>query len=61
LIKDVFVLGINDNKVRENLLKEPNLNLKSAICIARASEKAKAQASVIFNRQSDTVMKVQQE
>jgi len=59
IIKDAFVLGINDNRVRENLLKDPELTLETAVNIARASEKAREQASRICDRDVTNIMKVQ--
>jgi len=47
IIKDAFVIGINDNKLRENLLKDCELSLENAINIARASEKAREQSDMI--------------
>ena len=43
IIKDALVIGIHDNRLRENLLKDCDLSLETAISIARASEKAKEQ------------------
>ena len=51
LIKDVIVLGITDNRLRENLLKDTSLSLETAVDIARASEKAREQAGEISGEQ----------
>jgi len=58
IIKDAFVLGIFDNRVRENLLKDCELTLETAINIARATEKAKEQSSAIRGDNESNVMKV---
>jgi len=58
LIKDAFVLGILDNKVRENLLKDCDLTLDTAINIARAHEKAREQSSIIGSTDANDVMKI---
>ena len=43
LIRDRMVVGIRDDKARERLLREPDLTLKKATDIVRASEMAKLQ------------------
>lgn len=58
IIKDAFVLGIASNKTRENLLKDCNLSLETALNIARASEKAREQSDIIRGNQPESIMKV---
>ena len=58
IIKDAFVLGVNDNRLRENFLKDCNLNLENAIEIARATEKAKEQSLKINGDNDETIMKI---
>ena len=40
IIKDAFVLGVHNNKLKEHFLKEYDLTLEKALLIARASEKS---------------------
>lgn len=47
LIKDVIVVGVSDAQLRDRLLREPSLKLKSAINLAMAAELAKKQAAEI--------------
>lgn len=47
IIKDMIVSGTRDNRLRENLLKDNDLTLDKAITIAKASEKAQEQASLM--------------
>jgi len=61
IIKDAFVLGVLDNKIRENLLKDCDLDLESAITIARASEKAKEQSSIIHGNDTAEIYKVKKQ
>ena len=42
-VRDKFVFSIRDLDVRERLLRDENLTLEKAICMARASEASKEQ------------------
>jgi len=43
LVKDMIICGINDNSLRERLLREANLDLSKAVGIIYASEESKSQ------------------
>ena len=43
LLRDRIIFGIADDKVRERLLGEPELNLAKTLDICRASEMSQAQ------------------
>ena len=43
MVRDTFVFSIRDLAVRERLLRDENLTLEKAICMARASEASKEQ------------------
>ena len=58
IIKDVFVLGVHDNKLREHFLKDSTLDLDKAIEIGRASEKAMEQSSLINDSRNVNIMKI---
>ena len=47
LLRDRIIFGIADNKVRERLLREPELNLAKTLNICRASEMSQAQVKVV--------------
>lgn len=47
LLRDRIIFGIADNKVRERLLREPELNLAKTLDICRASEMSQAQIKVV--------------
>ena len=47
LIKDMLVLGVNDKKLRENMLLDPELTLEKAISMAKANERTKEELGVI--------------
>ena len=47
LIKDKLVVGVNDKKVQELLLREDYLDLEKAIQICRAAEEVKEQSHEI--------------
>ena len=47
LIRDRIVFGCSDARVKERLLREDNLTLKSALDICRAAEVSKAQMKVV--------------
>ena len=56
LIRDRIVCGINRSSLRERLLREPNLNLKSCIDLCRASELSKERNKSLTN--TDTVSRI---
>ena len=58
IIKDALVLGIKDNRLRENFLKQPDLNLENALEMARAAEKAREQSAQIEKDSNKEVMKI---
>ncbi|CAB3995097.1 Hypothetical predicted protein [Paramuricea clavata] len=41
LIRDIIICGINDNRLRERLLREPELTLQKTIQIGHAAEETK--------------------
>ena len=41
LIRDIIICGINDNRLRERLLREPDLTLQKAIQLGHAAEETK--------------------
>ena len=41
LIKDIIIIGILDNKLRERMLREPNIDLPKAIQLGQADEETK--------------------
>ena len=47
LLRDRIIFGIADNKVRERLLREPELNLSKTLDICRASEMSQAQIKTV--------------
>ena len=47
LIRDVVIMGLLDNKLRERLLKEPNLTLENAIKYGKAGEETKQHARAL--------------
>ena len=59
LIKDIMILGIHDERLREILLRECNLTLEGALNIARSSERAKKQFNVISNKESQNDDEIQ--
>ena len=60
IIKDAFPLGVKDDKLRENYLKEDGLTLERAIQISRANENAGEQAAVTLSQNKLEVIKVYQ-
>lgn len=50
-IKDMIVSGVNDNRLRENLLKDNDLTLEKATRIAKAAETAREHASSMTKEQ----------
>ena len=59
IIKNEFVIGVWDNSLRENFLKDSNLNLEKAVDTARASEKAEEQFAIEEREKAKGVMKIQ--
>lgn len=49
LIRDNLILGINNNHLRENMLRDPDLTLEKTIQMAKASERAKLESQKISN------------
>ena len=47
LSRPTILFGIADNKVRERLLREPELNLAKTLDICRASEMSQAQIKAV--------------
>ena len=55
LVRDAIIMGVNDKKIQEVLLRENNPGIDKCINIARASERARQHAVHISNDQeSDT-------
>ena len=54
MIRDQIVIGVQDNKLRMQLLKETNLTLEKAIQICQASESTKAQLKTFSSKESET-------
>ncbi|XP_076830306.1 uncharacterized protein LOC143476162 isoform X2 [Brachyhypopomus gauderio] len=55
MIRDQIVIGVQDNKIRMQLLKETKLTLEKAIDICQASESAKAQLKSFSSKEIETV------
>lgn len=55
MIRDQIVIGVQDNKVRMQLLKESKLTLDKAVEICQASECTKAQLKTFNSKDSETV------
>jgi len=53
IIRDIFVFGLSDPRMRENLLKESKLELRKAVNIARAIEKSKEQSLMISQKHEE--------
>ena len=51
LIRDRLVVGIQDSKLKEKLLRDSSLNLEKAIELCKISEAAQAQAKVLSQNQ----------
>ena len=41
LIKDIIIVGVLDDKLRERMLREPDIDLKKAIQLGQANEETK--------------------
>ena len=59
LIRDVIIIGVSDNRLRERLLREPSLSLDNAIKYGQATEETKNQAKAL-QRDSESQKSVQQ-
>ena len=60
LLRDRIIFGIADNKVRERLLREPELNLSKTLDICRASEMSQAQIKTVSEFNSPNVHLLQE-
>ena len=49
LIRDQIVVGINDPKLRERLLRETNLTLEKAIKLCRITEQSQEQSKILIS------------
>lgn len=58
IIKDMVVFGINDEKLRENLLRDTEMTLEKATQMARAGEQAHSQANSMANRSAQCDQRV---
>ena len=47
LIRDVIIMGLSDKKLRERLLREPDLTLDNAIKHGQAAEETKQHGRVL--------------
>ena len=47
LIRDVIIIGVSDNRLRERLLREPSLSLDNAIKYGQATEETKHHAKIL--------------
>ena len=54
LIRDQIVVGINDPKLRERLLRETDLSLEKAIKLCRITEQSKEQSKVFDTQTAQT-------
>ena len=59
LIRDVIIIGVSDNRLRERLLREPSLSLDNAIKYGQATEETKHHAKIL-RRDSASLKSVQQ-
>ena len=60
LLRDRIIFGIADNKVRERLLRQPELDLSKTLDICRASEMSQAQIKTMSEFNSSNVHLLQQ-
>ena len=60
LLRDRIIFGIADNKVRERLLREPELSLSKTLDICRASEMSQAQIKTVSAFNSPNVHLLQE-
>ena len=54
LIRDQIVVGINDPKLRERLLRETDLTLEKAIKLCRITEQSKEQSKIFISPTTQT-------
>ena len=54
LIRDQIVLGINDPKLRERLLRETDLTLEKAIKLCRITEQSQEQSKIFISPNTQT-------
>ena len=47
LIKDIVVIGVTDDSLRERVLREPNLTLERAIALGKSAEQTKIHAKEV--------------
>ena len=47
LIRDVMIIGLSDNRLRERLLREPSLSLDNATKYGQATEETKYHAKIL--------------
>ena len=55
LITDMLVLGVADERLRENLLRDADLNLEKAISMAQAAERCAKQNNVLQGNDANDV------
>ncbi|XP_063393306.1 uncharacterized protein DDB_G0289917-like [Cydia fagiglandana] len=55
LIKDKFVIGISDKKVKQRLLQEDNLTIEKCLKIAKSMKLSQERSSKINNNENQTV------
>ena len=53
LIKDILVLGVNDERLRESLLRDSDLTLDKAISSAQAAERCKKENQAMKNKDEE--------
>jgi len=58
IIRDVMVVGIIDNKLRESLLRDCDLTLEKALQISRATEQAKAHCETIREDEEEYINEI---
>ena len=58
LIRDKIVLGVQDKKIQERLLRETDLSLDKAISIRHAAEGVKVQAKEMQSNKTDIESRV---
>ena len=59
LIKDMIICGVTDNKLRERMLREADLDLNKAIKLGQAAEETKKHAQQLKVEREHTVYKIQ--
>ena len=58
LMRDKIVLGVQDKKIQERLLRETDLSLDKAISICRAAEEVKVQTKEMQSNKTDMTSNV---